>query len=78
MSAMRLMSMRRFSRGGYRAVTAPVTLVVRDQVVGQFVPTSTSPLPSAAPDTSPSVAAESAPRGGPTAYQRYAATLKGR
>lgn len=45
--------MRRFSRGGYRDLPDQVQLVVRDEVVGLFVPTaSVHPLPSATPSSS--------------------------
>lgn len=81
------MSMRRFLRGGYREATDPVHLLVRDQIVGVFVPAgseaviTSAPLPSA-PATQPTGAAVSgsaAPTGGTTeAYRKYAASLKGR
>lgn len=69
--------MRRFTRGGYRELAHPTSIVVRDEIVGQFVPTAPVPSdPSAAP-VLPSAAPEKGSRGGSdAAYRKYARSLR--
>jgi hypothetical protein len=78
------MSMRRFLRGGYRETDAPVHLLVRDRIVGVFVPSqaveaaATTPSAAAVSEQASAAPDKGSTGGTKAAYQRYARSLKAR